>query len=263
MDLQFYSTQTLIHTEQKQAQTSFPPDKTTQGLILLFSIDTAKGSIMGLLQATCIMPNSSGWFHRVPYSAASSSLWFKAAAAANRGETLTQVPYVWLGTSIHWWPFTSSGRRWGTGGWGEESRGEEGRRPVWLSPNEASCGYPSNTDYYVVPPLTLMGCYNDLKWFNGSQVGAPNGPLYTPMCIMNGNDSVVKCLCFFRFLSLFFSGCCSGSVTGVVLCGDRTADTAVSQWTVDRLLIGTYSGTGVFIKHLIACSFTDVHRTTC
>ncbi len=41
--------------------------------------------------------------------------------------------------------------------------GEEGRGAVRLSPNEASCGYPSNTDYYVVPPLTLMGCYKDLK----------------------------------------------------------------------------------------------------
>lgn len=109
--------------------------------------------------------------------------------------------------------------------------GEQGRGPVWLSPNGASCGYPSNTDYYVVPPLTLMGCYNDLKWFNGSQVGAPNGPLYTPMRIMNGNDSVVKCLCFSGFLfSLFFLSCCSGSVTGVVLCGDRAADTAVDGW---------------------------------
>lgn len=28
-----------------------------------------------------------------------------------------------------------------------------------------------NIDYYVVSPLTLMGCYSDLKWFNGSQVG--------------------------------------------------------------------------------------------
>lgn len=59
IDFQFYSTHTVVHTEQKQAQAS---NKTTQGLILLFPIDTAKGSIMGLLQATCIMPNSSGWF---------------------------------------------------------------------------------------------------------------------------------------------------------------------------------------------------------
>lgn len=148
-------------------------------------------------------------------------------------------------------------RIWGRG---QGSRGEEGRGPMWLSPNGASCGYPSNTDYYVVPPLTLMGCYNDLKWFNGSQVGAPNGPLYTPMRIMNGNDSVVKCLCFFRFLFSFFS-CCSGSVTGVVLYGP--ADTAVSHWMVDGLLIGAHSVAGMFIKHLIACGFTDVRQTAC
>lgn len=57
-----------------------------------------------------------------------------------------------------------------------------------------------NTDYYAVSPLTLMGCYSDLKWFNGSQVGPLMDPLYTAMPIMNVNDSVVKCLCFFRRL---------------------------------------------------------------
>lgn len=66
----------------------------------------------------------------------------------------------------------------------------------------------------------------------------------------------------FAFFLSFFS-CCSGSVTGVVLCGDRTADTAVSQWMVDRLLIGVHSVAGVFIKCLIACCFTDMHHTTC
>lgn len=87
---------------------------------------------------------------------------------------------------------------------GDKDEGTEERRaedPCDSIEMEHLCGYPSNTDYYVVPQLTLMGCYNDLKWFNGSQVGAPNGPLYTPMRIMNGNDSVVKCSCFFRFLS--------------------------------------------------------------
>lgn len=44
------------------------------------------------------------------------------------------------------------------------------------------------------------------------------------MRIMNGNDSVVKCLCFFRFLlsippTLYIAA--RGSVTGVVLCGHR------------------------------------------
>lgn len=110
---------------------------------------------------------------------------------------------------------------------------------MWLSPNGVSCGYISNIDYNVVPPLTLMGCYNDLKWFNGSQVGAPNGPLYTSVRIMNGNDSVVKCLCFFGFLfsplscSLFLSSC-SGSVTGIncVVIGLQTV-LWVSGWLKD------------------------------
>lgn len=110
----------------------------------------------------------------------------------------------------------------GTGGRVEEKR---------LSPNEASYGYPSNTDYYVVPPLTLMGCYNDLKWFNGSQVGAPNGPLYTPMRIMNGNDSVVKCLCF----SLFFCEAAAQAVWQVSFCvviGRQTLR-QVTRWVTD------------------------------
>lgn len=181
-----------------------PPDKTTQGLILLFPIDTAKGSIMGLLRATCIMPNSSGVLSLCSLFSSLLILVIQSSSSSRGGKNPHLVPHVWPGTSIHWWPFTRSGRRWGSGD--EDRRAEErkGRRPVWLSPNGASCGYPSNTDYYVVPPLTLMGCYNDLKWFNGSQVGAPNGPLYTPMRIMNGNDSVVKCLCFFGFPSPSF-----------------------------------------------------------
>lgn len=122
----------------------------------------------------------------------------------------------------------------GTRTW--ERRREEGRGPVWLSPNGASCGYPSKTDYYVVPPLTLMGCYNDLKWFNGSQVGAPNGPLYTPMRIMNGNDSVVKCLCFFRFLFPFFLAAAQ-TVWQVSFCAVIGLQTLqwVSGWLTDSL----------------------------
>lgn len=159
------------------------------------------------------------------------------AAAISKG--------VWLlcvlaDTSSHEWSLTSPGPRWGSGGQGWGSRGETGRGSMWLHRNGAFCGYPSNTDYYVGPQLTLMGCYNDLKWFNGSQVGAPNGPLYTPMHIMNGNDIVLKCFCFFRFLSLSLFSCCSGSVTGVVLCCDRSTDAAASRRTADGQLMGTH-----------------------
>lgn len=41
------------------------PDKANQGLILLFPLDTAKGSIMGPLQTTCIMLNSLRWYRCV------------------------------------------------------------------------------------------------------------------------------------------------------------------------------------------------------
>lgn len=148
------------------------------------------------------MPNSSRFLIQQPCDSK-----LRRQAAANRGnikkkevgkKTGFWVPYACAAASIHRWPRRFLGtevRIWG--------RGEEARGPMWLRPSAAFRGYPSNTDYYVVPPLTLMGCYNDLKWFNGSQVGAPNGPLYTPMRIMNGNDSVVKCLCFFRFLLSF------------------------------------------------------------
>lgn len=40
-----------------------------------------------------------------------------------------------------------------------------------------------NIDYYVVSPLTLMGCYSDLKWFNGSQVG-PLMALFILQCLL-------------------------------------------------------------------------------
>lgn len=40
-----------------------------------------------------------------------------------------------------------------------------------------------NTDYYVVSPLTLMGCYSDLKWFNGSQVG-PLMAFFILQCVL-------------------------------------------------------------------------------
>lgn len=154
---------------------------------------------MGLLQTTCIMLNSS-WYLRV--SLFSSLLILVIQSSSSRGRQQGKNPHsgpLCLGFQPLVTPhfLRMEVRIWG---WGQESGGVEQRGPVWLSPNGASCGYPSNTDYYVVPPLTLMGCYNDLKWFNGSQVGAPNGPLYTPMRIMNGNDSVVKCLCFSRFL---------------------------------------------------------------
>lgn len=147
------------------------------------------------------------------------------------------VPYACTAAaaaSIHRWPRRFLGTEVRIRGRGEEVRG-----PMWLRPSAASRGYPSNTDYYVVPPLTLMGCYNDLKWFNGSQVGAPNGPLYTPMRIMNGNDSVVKCLCFFHFLlsirppkSLYILLLkAAWQVSFCVAIGLR-----VARWTLDALL---------------------------
>lgn len=40
-------------------------------------------------------------------------------------------------------------------------------------------------------------------------------------------------------------------MTGVVLCGDRTADAAATQGTVGGLRIGDHSVAGVFIKRLI------------
>lgn len=188
----------IANSEQKRDRCPFPRRKTPQGLSFLFPFDTAKGSIIGLLQATCIMPNSLGSLF--------SSLLIQViqCSSSQQGIKPQFGSHVTLAdTFTHKWPFTSPGPRCGVGG-GQRSRGEEGRGPIWVSPNGVSCGYPSNTNYYVVPPLTLMGCYNDLKWFNGPQVRAPNGPLYTPMRIMNGNDSVVKCFCFFRFLSTFF-----------------------------------------------------------
>lgn len=60
------------------------------------------------------------------------------------------------------------------------------------------------------------------------------------MRIMNGNDSVVKCFCFFRFLSLPFFNRYSGSVTGVVLCGDSPADATASWWTAAGPFMGAH-----------------------
>lgn len=62
------------------------------------------------------------------------------------------------------------------------------------------------------------------------------------MRIMNGNDSVVKCLCFFRFLlsvtplpepRVFIYTASEGSVTGVVWCGHRPPHGSmdVGRWT--------------------------------
>lgn len=51
----------------------------------------------------------------------------------------------------------------------------------------------------------------------------------------------------FDFFSLFSFSCCSVSVTGVVLCGDRPTATAASQSIGDGLLIGARSVAGMFI----------------
>ena len=56
------SYRTHAGTRWAKAETDFlPVDKAKQSLILLFPLDKAKGSIIGLLQATCIMLNSS-WY---------------------------------------------------------------------------------------------------------------------------------------------------------------------------------------------------------
>lgn len=160
------------------------------------------------------------------YSAA-SSLWFKAAAA--EWVTGEKTP---LGSFMSGFTLQHAGDPYllRTEVTGDRRRGRE-RRLVWLCPNGASCGYSSNTDYYVVLALTLMGCYNDLKWFNGSQVGAPNGPLYTPMRIMNGNDSVVKCLCFSCFSLSFLAAAQSAwQVSLGAVIGLQTAQW-VNRWS--------------------------------
>jgi len=71
---------------------------------------------------------------------------------------------------------------------------------------------------------------------------------------MNGNDSVVKSLSFFGFLfslALAFLSCCSGGVTGIVLCADEAADalSRASGWLTDSL--GTHGLVQVFIKRPI------------
>lgn len=98
-----------------------PLDKTTQGLILPFPFDTAKSRIMGLLQATCIMPNSSCSLFSSRFI-----LVIQSSSSSQQGKrTPVWVPSVWVSTSIHEWPLTSSGRRWGSG---DEDRGAEERR---------------------------------------------------------------------------------------------------------------------------------------
>lgn len=188
---------------------------------------------MGLLQTTCIMLNSLRWYRCVSLFSSLLVLVIQSSSS-QQGRNPHSGPLCldWHFQSLVTLCFLGTEVR----NWGRET-GEEGRRPVWLSPNGASCGYPSNTVYYVVPPLTLMGCYNDLKWFNGSQVGAPNGPLYTPMRIMNGNDSVVKCLCFSRFLFFLFSLAAAQAVWQVPFCvviGLQTLQ-RVSGWLTNSL----------------------------
>lgn len=181
-------------SHRREGHCLFPEEDANPSLIPLFSIGTAKGSIMGLLRPTCIMLNLSGQHCCAPLSQPPSTCSNQAALTNRIGVSLGprcqachSKPLVTLYCRLCWGENLGSGIAEDDGG------------PAWLSPNEASHGYPSKTDYYVVPSLTLMGCYKDLKWFNGSQVGAPNGPLYTSMRIMNGNDSVVKYLGFFVF----------------------------------------------------------------
>lgn len=66
-----------------------------------------------------------------------------------------------------------------------------------------------NIDYYVVSPLTLMGCYSDLKWFNGSQVG-PLMALFILQCLLWMWMTVL-------WSASVFSHICSNSVTGAAL----------------------------------------------
>lgn len=80
---------------------------------------------------------------------------------------------------------------------------------------------------------------------------------------MNGNDSVVKCLCFFRFLlspSFFFSTAAQ-AVWQVSFCvAIGPADTVASRRMLDGLLIDARTVAGMFIK-LIARGPTGVHRS--
>lgn len=81
------------------------------------------------------------------------------------------------------------------------------------------------------------------------------------MRIMNGNDSVVKCLCFFRFLlsildpphpQVFIYTAAQGSVTGVVLHGHRPTEWFDGRWTPS---CGNYLFVGNF--HLFAANTSD------
>lgn len=118
---------TFTHNSRHGAKTGtdvLPLDKTIQGLIVLFPFDTAEGGIMGLLQATCIMPNSlRSLFSSLVIQSSSSQ---QPTGGKRKKKPSVWVPYVCAATSIHRWPLRFLGtevRIWGRGA--EERRGED------------------------------------------------------------------------------------------------------------------------------------------
>lgn len=106
---------TFTHNSRHGAKTEtdvLPLDKTTQGLIVLFPFDTAEGSIMGLLQATCIMPNSLRplFSSLVIQSSQQPTGGIKKKKSPQFGSPMCAPPLPSTDD-----PFASSGRRWGSG----------------------------------------------------------------------------------------------------------------------------------------------------
>lgn len=136
---------------------SAPPFPWTKTKFPASYTDSAKSRANRPIMAhTCIMPNSSPDLCVSLFSSPSIPV-----IQNNRGEqTHPPLSPHWVGTgALVVTGDPSLGQDQGE----DLGRGGERRGPVWPSPNGASCGYRSNLDYYVVPPLTLMGCYNDLK----------------------------------------------------------------------------------------------------
>lgn len=87
-----------------------PKRKTHQGLVLLFSIDTAKGSIMGLLWTTCIMLNSSGWYRSASLFSSLPHTWDtkkQLLTGKKKKRRLAKVPCVRPGTQTTGDPLVS------------------------------------------------------------------------------------------------------------------------------------------------------------
>lgn len=123
---------TFTHNSRHGAKTGtdvLPLDKTTQGLIVLFPFDTAEGGIMGLLQATCIMPNSlRSLFSSLVIQSSSSQQPTGGIKKKKKKRALSLGP---LCVRHHFHPqMTPSLPRDGGEDLGTKSRGEEGRGPM-------------------------------------------------------------------------------------------------------------------------------------